>query len=262
MLISDERGLRTEAHEVRFLGFPEDLAGYHEGELMLHHNGRIRQLAPQALLTSLYGKLEGQTKYRNFAAVSEDGGFTWHYRGTAADEDAFPDASAGPSESDIEILGSGDLLCVYRIGASQDYGKSYSRDEGHTWTAPIRMEGMRSVQPRLCRLANGALILSGGKPGLFVWVSADGHGEVWQSVNLAKHHNHHMDDDERRFTDALCAAENEGRPRVSTTYTSIDVQGDDRLLISYDRLSNDWSGAPGPLGSVDQVFTVSLTVSI
>lgn len=48
---------------------------------------------------------------------------------------------------------------------------------------------------------------------------------------------------------------------MSTSYTSVMPWGTDGLLVTYDRLSNGWSGAPGPHGEVNRVFSVVLNIS-
>lgn len=254
--------LQTEAREVRFCDFPDPLAAHHEDELFLHHNGNILHLPGGSLFTTLYGKLEGDESMRTFAAVSEDGGFNWRYRGTVADGDAAPGAPEGPNESTAQLLDNGDLLCVYRVSGGWDFYKSYSRDEGLTWSEPVRMEGIWSVEPRLARLGNGALILTGGRPGLFLWLCTDGRGEQWESLNLGQHHNQLIEPEEQRFSAAFCNAGKDEDPSLSTSYTGLMAWGSDGVIVTYDRLANGWSGAPGPNGDVDRVFSVALRVSV
>ena len=38
--------------------------------------------------------------------------------------------------------------------------------------------------------------------------------------------------------------------------------GYDGVIVTYDRLANGWSGAPGPNGDVDRVFSITLNVSV
>ena len=251
--------LVVEPRDVQFCDFPAPLAKYHEDELFLHHTGNIRRLPGGQLFTMLYGQFDGGESYCSFAVVSNDGGFTWHYRSTVAAGDAAPE---GPNEADTELLDNGDLLCVYRVAGEWDFYKSYSQDEGLTWSRPARMEGIWSVQPRLARLDNGALILTGGRPGLFCYFCADGKGEKWEKVNLGVHHNQLIEPSEQRFSDAFCKAEKGEDPAMSTSYTSVMPWGADTLIVTYDRLSNGWSGAPGPNGDVDRVFSVVLKVSV
>ena len=254
--------LVVKARDIRFGDFPAPLADYHEDELLLHHTGNIRYLPGGSLFTTLYGKFDGDERYSSFAVVSDDGGFTWTYRGTIAAGDAVPGAPEGPNESDAQRLDNGDLLCLYRVGGEWDFYKSYSQDKGLTWSPPVRMEGMWSVQPRLVRLENGALILTGGRPGLFLFLCADGRGEEWERVNLGIHHNRLIEQEDQRFSEAFCGAEKGENPAISTSYTSIMPWGSAGVIVTYDRLANGWSGAPGPNGDVDRVFSVALKVSV
>ena len=253
--------LTVEAREIRFGAFPADFADYHEDEILLHHTGNILRLADGSLCTMLYGKFAGDERYRNFAAASDDGGFIWSYLGTVATENDAPAAPEGPNESDVQLLDNGDLLCVYRVGGDWDFHKSYNADGGRTWSRSERMEGLWSVQPRLARLGNGALVLTGGRPGLFCYLCTDGKGEAWQAVNLGAHHNAAVACEGQRFSDAFGRAQTGEHPAMSTSYTSVMPWGTDGLLVTYDRLSNGWSGAPGPHGEVNRVFSVVLNIS-
>ena len=256
-------GLEVVRRDVWFLDFPAPFARSREVEIALNHTGHIRPLASGSMLTNVYGKLEGNDYLRTFAVVSEDSGFTWNYQGTVADETALPDAEEGPNEADTVQLSNGDLLCIYRVAWNRDFHKSYSQDEGLTWSEPMHMEGMWAVQPRLCQLASGALILTGGRPGLFLWLCVDGRGEKWERVNLGAHHNASIEGQDRRFSDAYVNADKKWEdPARSTSYTAVMPRGSDGLTVTYDRLANGWSGAPGPNGEVDRIFSVAVKVSI
>lgn len=262
LAIAADGSLAVEAREVRFGDFPAPLADAHEDEIMLHHTGNILHLPGGRLLTMLYGKFDGDEHLNNFAVTSDDGGFTWRYISTVADGSAAPGAPEGPNESDTQLLDNGDLLCIYRVSSEWDFYKSYSQDEGRTWSQPERMEGLWSVQPRLTRLGNGALVLTGGRPGLFCYLCADGKGEVWERVNLGAHHNTRVEREDQRFSEAFCKAEKGEDPAMSTSYTSVMPLGSDGMIVTYDRLANGWSEAPGPNGDVSRVFSVVLQVSV
>ena len=120
---------------------------------------------------------------------------------------------------------------------------------------------MASVQPRLARLGNDAIVLTGGRPGLFLWLCADGQGEEWERVNLGEHHNQLVEPN-AGFSDAFCSAQAGEDPAMSTSYTALMPWGADGLIVAYDRLANGWAGAPGPNGAVDRVFSLSVTISI
>ena len=241
---------------MKYLGFPRDLADYHEGELCVLTNGNIIPLRDGRLFTTMYGTLAGEGRYTNFAVTSSDSGFTWHFHSIVASWNELPEAKEGPDESNTVRLADGRLLCVYRVESGKAYGKSYSSDEGRSWTAPERMEGAWSVEPRLERLDNGVMLLSGGRPGLFLWVCADGEGKRWQPLNLAEHHNACLADPALKYSDAFCEAREPVKPAQSTSYTGMCRIGADEVLICYDRLANGWAGAPGPWGVRDVVFSV------
>jgi hypothetical protein len=98
----------VEAREVRFCDFPAPLEAYNGDELTLRHNGNILHLSDGSLYTTLYGTFAGEkrahSRYCCFAAVSEDGGFTWCYRSTVADGGAAAGAPEGPNESATLLL--------------------------------------------------------------------------------------------------------------------------------------------------------------
>ena len=259
---TSDGSIAAAARDVRFSNFPS-LAPYHQDVLCLLHSGNLLRLADGSLLTTLYGKLErDEKKWLIFAAVSNDGGFTWHYHSTVANCDDAPEAEEGPNESAVQLLDNGDLLCVLRVSSNSDFYKSYSRDGGVTWSKPTHMEGMWSVQPRLARLGNGALVLTCGRPGLFLWLCTDGKGEKWEALNLGTHHNECTEHEPHRFSEAFCRGESDGDPAISTTYTGIMPWKSDGLIVTYDRLANGWSGASGPNGDFDRVFSVALKVSV
>lgn len=249
----------TERTPVRFLDWPRDLVDYNEDELTLHTNGNILPLRDGRLFSTLYGRFVGEELYRCQAATSEDGGMTWRYLAEVGSHEDVPGATEGPDESNTARLKDGRLMCVYRVGSGTDqrYHKSYSADEGATWTKPQKMEDCWSVEPQLVQLDNGLLLLSGGRQGLFVWVCADGEGKRWARFNLAEHHNALVAGEALRYSDDFCAAKGVDPPQ-STSYTGMKAVGPDEALISYDRLANGWGSAPGPWGEHSAVFCVRL----
>jgi hypothetical protein len=258
----------TKPAPVRFLNLPRDLQDYNNNELSLLTTDTILELQEGRLFTTLYGQVEPGTvrpPLANclFAFISEDRGFTWRYLADVANGRDTPGATCGPSESHTIRLVDNRLMCIYRIssqGRTKPYHASYSADNGQTWTKPLRMEGLWSVEPQLVRLNNG-ILLSGGRPGLLLWVCHDGRGAHWQQLNLAGHHNATAADAGQRFPDSCVAADNNGNPACTTSYTSMKAIGPDEALIAYDRIGNGWLGSPGRWGSHDIIFTVRLRVS-
>ena len=252
---------------VRFSGLPRDLLEYGDAQqLSLLTSGSIVALEG-GLLTTLYGRFEpaaDKLEYACLAFSSADGGFTWQFRAVVADSQLTPGAPEGPNESHTARQPDGRLLCVFRVGSGREYAfyRSHSSDEGRTWTHPQPLENAWSVQPRLATLDIGALTLTGGRPGLMLWVCGDGQGASWHPVNLGAHHNNTVAEDALRFLPEVAAATSRSDPPNTSSYTSMVATGPDEVLISYDRLSNGWRGAPGPHGDQDCVFVVRARVTL
>ena len=253
--LAEDGNVSIERAPMKFRGFPRDLADYHVGEVYLLTNGNILPLKNGSLFTTLYGKLAGDTKDSCWSMTSADHGVTWQYQATVANGPEIPGANEGANESNTCRLADGRLMTVCRTGAA--YCKSYSADDGATWTKPEFMDGVFCVEPQLLRLANGVILLSGGRQGLFVWVCTDGEGKKWERVNLAQHHNRHVADNALHYADALCEGKGVDPPQT-TSYTGIAALGPGEALVCYDRLGNGWKGAPGASGAFDAVFCIRL----
>ena len=248
---------------MQFLGFPRDLADYHETELSLMNNGNILKLRDGSLLTTVYGKFAGEEKCCVWCLTSADGGTTWNYLSTAASWKDTPGAKEGPDESATVRMADGNLMCVYRIGSGRDqlFHKSVSTDQGRNWSKPESIENAWSVQPRLTSIGDHLLLLSGGRPGLFLWVCADGLGQNWHRISLAAHHNEFFDDPEFHYEEGVCSGENQPTPTQTTSYTGLSAIGPDEAVLCYDRLANGWQPSPGPWGSKSAAFAVRIRVS-
>lgn len=76
------------------------------------------------------------------------------------------------------IRQDGDAQCATHTYVN--YYQAYSSDGGLTWTTPRPMEGTGCARPKLLRLSDGPLLLSGGRlcventTGIFLWVNDDG----------------------------------------------------------------------------------------
>ncbi len=256
--LTDDSRLAAEEVPVKLGGFPRDLAPYNNDELCLLTNGNILPRQDGSLLTTVYGMYAGDTRYTLWAMSSRDQGRTWQYLAEVARWQDLPEAPEGPDESHSARLADGRLMCVYRVGSGNEhsYCASHSPDDGVTWSPPQALAGTWSVEPQLVCLEDGTLLLSGGRTGLFLWVCPEGDGRVWQPVNLGEHHNAALTDPALHFPAAFCAAR--GDAHASTSYTSMVSLGHGQVLLSYDRLGNGWSGAPGPLGPHDIAFSVRL----
>jgi hypothetical protein len=155
-----------------------------------------------SLLATTHGYLHGETKYRSMLARSTDGGATWRIVSTIAKSPAGWRIE-GRSEPTMARATNGDLVVVMRQnapvnsnvcnGSWQGAGLVISRssDDGATWTAPrslvgvgLDVQNVSSADPHLTRMAEGQLILSFGRPGNRVLVSADGNGTTWGNLTL------------------------------------------------------------------------------
>lgn len=114
----------------------------------------------------------------------------------------------GPNENDMVVLPSGSLLVVARAdsgdGVPRRLLRAYfavaSSDRGKTWTTPKPMTAtdgsqMGSARPRLLllgRLKNGVrqgpLMLTGGRPGLYLWLNTAADGQVRTTRPFLHHH--------------------------------------------------------------------------
>lgn len=189
----------------------------------------------------------------------------------------------GPGENDVELLTDGRLLAVFRVQSCASYWSASSRDGGATWSAPSALP-FGSVRPKLLRLADGRVLLAGGRPGLFLWVSSDAHATRWAPLRVAELHNRLLarahpprpPDPELLFpaefvraggscTPWNSSAASEAFIQGSSAYTSLLYLGGGRYVLQYDRLANGWSppmwrGRPGVWGSRDSVFAMSFTL--
>ncbi|CAK0773295.1 putative Sialidase domain-containing protein [Gammaproteobacteria bacterium] len=241
------------SQEVRFDGFPREVASHPHGGLRMATGSNVVELADGALFTTLYGCFEGERRYSLLGMTSRDSGNSWSFRACLADGKNFPWVLEGPSEATTIILPDSKLVCIYRIdsGEGQDYHHSDSVDNGHHWTRPRPLSGMGSVKPQGIRFADGTLLLTGGRPGLSLWASR--HGRAWQTFDLAAHHNATIGDHARCFdTDCTSLA-------ITTSYTALCRLGPQTALVCYDRLGNGWDGAPGPLGARDAIYCLRLS---
>jgi hypothetical protein len=92
----------------------------------------------------------------------------------------------------------------------------------------------------------GVVALSGGRPGIFVWVNADGTGKDWQEVDVAAHHN------------ACCPKETIGS---TTSYTEIIALDERHLLLIYDRIPGGWGGIPKDSPESNSAWVVRVEIS-
>jgi len=186
---------RTARSETSLLHIPDATGGTgddgkpYEGPVADH---AIVALHDGSLLAAMYGQFSGDRvpvptmpaawncyKYRTFVVRSTDRGKTWEYLSTVA-----YDPSVGLEsfcEADLLVLPDGEILCFMRTGGSG--GKytplylSRSADNGRTWSTPQPIAD-RGVWPNACRMRNGLIVCTYGRPGNWLAFSLDA-GRTW-----------------------------------------------------------------------------------
>ena len=157
-----------------------------------------------SLLATTHGYLHGEHRYRSMLARSTDRGATWRIVSTIASTPAGWRIE-GRSEPTMARAANGDLVVVMRQsapvnpkvcnGSRQGAALVISRssDDGASWTPSRPLVGagldaynVSSADPQLTRMPQGQLILSYGRPGNKILVSADGNGTSWSNLTLTR----------------------------------------------------------------------------
>src|SRR5262249_5677966 len=204
-------------------------------------NGQTVALKDGNYLATLYGNFKDTKRYCLMAAASPDG-VHWKIRATVADENCKLKGTEGPCEAALCRLKDGRLMCVFRLASNVPYGQCFSSDEGKTWTEAVAMAGPFSVEPSLAVMKDGAVVLSGGRPGLFVWFNADGTGKTWQRIDLQANHN------------ACVPKEPIDKGNHTSSYTEVVAVDDRHLLCIYDRIPHGWERIPKDSAQTNSVW--------
>ena len=177
--------------------------------------GQTVKLKNDKYFATLYGGYESGG-IRIVGAESTDG-FHWQIVDPIARRAGkVNERGEGPSEAALCRLKDGRLMCVYRVESNVTYGQTWSSDEGRTWTEAVECRGPMSVEPSLAVFADGTVLMSGGRPGLKLWLNADGTGEDWQEVDVVKYRYKFIDNGD------------------ATGYTELVVLDESHLLYVYD----------------------------
>ena len=211
-------------------------------------NGQTLVSEDGSHLATLYGYFKDAARYSLVLVESRDG-IQWKYRATIAGEDCKLKGGNGPCESAVCRLKDGRLMGVFRLASNVPYGQTFSGDEGRTWTEPVAMANAFSVQPSLAVMSDGKVVLSGGRPGLFLWVNADGSGRDWQRVDMLAHHN------------ATHPEEPISQPGHTTSYTEIAALDDNHLIYMYDRVPHGWSAIPKESADTNSIWVVRVSLT-
>ena len=215
-------------------------------------NGQTLWLEDGTYLATAYGHFEGDDR-DSIVAVESTDGTNWAVRSVVADAACPVPGSGGPSESAICRLQDGRIMCVFRVESKLPFGQTWSSDEGRTWSTAVTMAGPFSVQPSLAVMADGAVALSGGRPGLYLWLNADGTGQDWQQIDILAHHNSCHPHEQIVYSEDLSR-------QKSTSYTEVVAVDDNTLLYTYDRVPNGWRRIPEDMDDTNSVWLVRATV--
>jgi BNR repeat-like domain len=143
--------------------------------------------------------------------VSGDNGRSWQRRSTLVPGKP-GDSTAEPA---LAVNHVGELVAVMR----RDYNLAkpmylvHSTDNGYTWTKPRELFEF-GVFPQLLQLGNGVLVLTFGRPGVWMSFSRDG-GHTWEKPT------------------AIIEGDRKAPQTHSCGYTSITPLSDDSFLLAY-----------------------------
>lgn len=198
-------------------------------------------------LATLYGHYKDTARYALVLAESKDG-VNWTIRSTIAGESCGLEGAEGPCECAMCRLPDGRLMSVFRLASNVPYGQSFSSDEGRTWSEAQSTPGVFSVQPSLSVLPGGTIALSGGRPGIYLWLNRDGKGLTWDKFDIVANHNQFVP--QEPITDA-------GK---SSSYTEVITLDDKHLLLIYDRIPHSWSAIPADSSDTNSVWVTRITL--
>ena len=261
-IVIEDRGIRVQ-------GVPRDVAAVPEERVYpgaVNHgactfDGDAVEIGGR-LLTTMHLRFDRDELLSTAVFASEDEGHTWTYLSTVAGPEAVPDSS-GPCEPGLVQLETGELMCVMRLGwegKGWPLARAYSADGGQTWSPVDRIPAF-SVEPSLRRLTNGTLVITSGRPGLYMWLSTDPRGESWQQIDLLAHHNdwapgpeYVMRSQEWLDSDTLLNQEQ------TTSYTELVEVESNELLMVYDRTPFGWNPVPRDSAERSRVFVLPISV--
>ncbi|MFQ3592376.1 MAG: sialidase family protein [Gemmataceae bacterium] len=212
-------------------------------------NGQsVRSSDSKSHLATLYGRFAGTKCFSLVLAESTDG-LKWNIRSIIADETCKLPGKEGPCESALVRLKDGRLLCVFRLDSEVPYGHSFSQNDGKSWSKPQSLDGLLSVQPSLAVSAEGKILLTGGRPGLFLWLNRKGDALRWDKIDLQAHHNKYIKKEPILKAAAFFESD-------TSCYTEVRWLDDKRFVVLYDRLANGWKAIPADSKATNSVWIV------
>ncbi len=248
-LVSPETGdVRLGPGELTVIGWPRALEVQKEHPEMsaLRINRQAIPVPTGGYAGTAYGRFRGDTRVSLMCIRSTDG-LHWTIAGEIADSGCKLPGREGPNEAAICRLKDGRLMSVFRLDSSANYGQSFSCDDGKTWTEPIAMTDVFSVCPYLLVNNDGVVVLSGGRPGLYLWINVDGSGQDWQKIDLQDVHN------------TIELSEAIGGPHT-TAYTHMAWIDATHLLYVYDRVPFGWGTVPEGSKETNSVWAFRITI--
>lgn len=210
-------------------------------------------------LSPMYGRLEGDNHFRTIIVRADREAKRWTYVGTVAGDSEAEEFRLRENESKTEgftepcmvRLTDGRLLIVMRRGSDNVMYKSWSADEGVTWSKPSSL-GFKGVEPVMIQMKRGLLAISTGRPGpIGIHLSADA-GRTWSERLVVAN-----------FPGSPQTAKAPYRQR-STCYTGMIEVEPDRLLVVYDYLPNveGWGiNPPEQPNAVNTIFGTFVKVT-
>ena len=222
-------------------------------------------------------------------------GKAWEYLSTVVSwhrtigPDGIP-CDEGPNENDFVRLPDGSFFVVVRADSGDGVPRRLLRAyfsvtslDGKVWSAPKVMTAtdgslMGSARPRLLLLGKtvngrrlGPLVLTGGRPGLYLWTNTAADGKAWETINLAAAHNAALGPDQPaslRFCDPFVNAslatsvKREGICTLSMSYNSLVRISDCDAMVLYSKAARSFTGAMSSCSSTQAaIFSLRFTAS-
>jgi hypothetical protein len=229
--------------------------------------GDILVCADNSWLSTLSITYMGEKRASIVTTISHDEGRSWRYLSTVAVPDDAPTGIEGFGEPCLVRLADGDVMCIMRVGQHQKQPdqwlrRAYSSDEGRSWSA-LDILTAYSVAPQVCRLDNDVLLLSTGRPGIFLWLSADGRGAQWSPVDIVDWHNQALDEPSHIKIPAPASTGIDplsARKGQTTSYTAMVEVSLNRIFLVYDRAPLGWQALEKDSGERSQIYLLEAEI--